>query len=254
MALSISSTNLIDLGSLGIEEYPFTLLGWFRVPSSSGLLALMRIINSATGTYHGLNFEGHSANQAAAISKSPFTSAARSTIPMNPGQWHQVTGVFVSPTVRRVYLDGGNQNEASHDRPFGGSDTYSLGNLSTGTPIDAAEVAVLDVALQENDIQRLATGISPLVVSDLQNVLCYHNCVRRLNYPGLGPIATSVGATVASAHPRVFVPRGSRTVLQPCRFAGPYALRQEALQTDGAEHGQIYISGIEANGGEAYAA
>lgn len=254
MALAIGSSNLVDLGSLSVTDYPFTLTGWFRVPSSSTLMTLMRVSNTTTGSYHGLNYEGHNANQVVAISRVSSTSAARSTAPMSANQWHQVTGVFESATTRRIYLDGGNQTEVNHERLFDGVDDFSLGNLATSTAVDAAEVALLDIALQDGDIQALAAGISPLMISDLSNLLCYHNCVRRLNHPGWGPVATSSGGTIATEHPRVLMPRGSQAVIQPCRFSGPYTVEQEGLQTDGAERAEVNLSGIENVGAEAFAA
>ena len=254
MALSVGSTNLVDLGSLSIQDYPFTFAGWFRVPDYSGILTLMRIRNAATGSYHGLYFEGHLANQAAAKTRTTATSTARSSTPMVAGQWHQVTGVFQSATERHVFLDAGSQGSVFHQRDFQSVDTYSVGNELGSNNIDAAHIAIFDIAISEASIHALAGGISPLAISESPRILCYHDLARRPNRPGLGPHATSSAAEIVVDQPRGLVAGLARPIVQPCRFEGPYSAIALEVEAGAAELGQIHSSGVQRDLGQASAA
>jgi hypothetical protein len=139
MALSISQSEVVDLGALPLSGYPFTLTGWFRVPNMSSLLTLMRVENTQTGSYHAIYFRGHVDDRAGAISKVGFSGTAKSTAPMIQGQWHQVTGVFEADNQRHVYLDGGNIGTSTHTRVFDGADQFVLGNVSTSDAVEVAE-------------------------------------------------------------------------------------------------------------------
>jgi hypothetical protein len=249
MALSVGLTQLIDLGALGITGYPFTLAGWFRVPNVNKLLTLMGVGNSVTGSYHRLLFQGHTTNNAAAISFVTTTSTAVSATAMVPGTWHHVVGVFEAANLRRVYLDGGNLGTNSASRPFDGLDRFYLGNLGTDT-VDVADVAVFDVALNGNHVATLAKGLSPLVLPVADRMVAYQNCLRRLNWPAFGPAAVAAATPPVVPHPRVFLRRNRSSRTLPYRLRGPFHNEQAMFQTAGLLTGQQQIAGVSGREGQ----
>ncbi|MDZ4659296.1 MAG: LamG-like jellyroll fold domain-containing protein [Bythopirellula sp.] len=247
MALSVALTQLIDLGALGITAYPFTLAGWFRVPNVNNLVTLMGIGNSTTGSYHRLIFLGQSTKSAGAVSSITSTATASSTTAMTPGQWHHVVGVFEAANLRRVYLDGGNVGTSSQNRVFDGANQYSLGSLSSDA-VEVAEAAVFKVALTAGQIAMLAAGMSPLCLSVFAQLAAYQSCVRRLNWPGRGPVASAASAPGVAAHPRVFWRRNFGSQALPYRLRGPFHSEQTFFQTAGPQAGQQLMAG--ASGGQ----
>ncbi len=243
MALSVGQTQLIDLGALGITAYPFTLAGWFRVPNVNKLLTLMGVGNSVTGSYHRLLFQGHTTKHAAAISFVTTTSTAVSATAMVPGMWHHIVGVFEAANLRRVYLDGGNLGTNSASRPFDGLDRFYLGNLGTDA-VEVAEAVVFNVAVNSIHVALLAKGLSPLGLPAASQILAYQSCVRRLNWPGRGPVATAASAPGVVPHPRVFPRRNYGSQTMPYRQRGPFHTAQAILQTAGLHSGQQQMAGV----------
>lgn len=250
MALSLSNSEVVDLGSLPISDYPFTLAGWFRVPSVSKLLTLMRVDNTVTGSSYSIYFRGHIDNLATANSKVGVSGTAKSTAPMIPGQWHHVTGVFETNNARRVYLDGGNTGTSSHTRVFDGANQSVLGNVNTSDAIDAAEVGIFDGVLSEEEIAMLANGCLMLALSSAELLLTYHDCVRGVNRPGVGPVASSAGTPTVVDQPRVLWSSGGLSRLQPFRIRGPLRIDQVSYQTSFFEQAQQCVAGVSDGAGQ----
>jgi Concanavalin A-like lectin/glucanases superfamily len=251
MGLSLNQSGFVDLGSLVITGYPFTMVGWYRVPSVSNLLTLLRIDNTATTSYHAVVYEGHSAGQAAVISKVGTTGAARSTIAMTPGQWQHVVGVFEDHNSRRVYLDGGNMGSGLNSRVFDGANQFRAGNFFSSTAVDVAEIAIFASILPDEEISMLARGCPVLALPSAAALLTYHDGVREINRPGVGPLASSTGSLTVVDHPRVLMSRGGHSLAQPCRTCGPFQIDQESYRTSFSEQGQLSASGVAGSAGQA---
>lgn len=250
MALSLSQAEVVDLGSLPINDYPFTLAGWFRVPSVSKLLPLLRVENTETGSSHSLYFRGHIDSVAAAISVVGVAGAAKSTTPMIPGQWHHVVGVFEADNLRRVYLDGGNKGTSIATRVFDGADQFVLGNVSTTDAVDVAEIGIIDGVLSDEEIAMLAKGCSMLTLPSAAQLLTYHDCVRDINRPGVGPVASSAGTPAVVDQPPILMASGGLSQVQPFRIRGPLQIDQESYRTSFSEHAQHYVAGVSDDAGQ----
>ena len=244
MALSLNSSNVVDLGPLAIDDYPFTLTGWFRVPSVSSWLELVRVENTLTGSYHSLYFRGAADNLAGAISVVGVATVAKSTTPMIPGQWHHVTGLFESESLRRVYLDGGNMGANFQTRAFDGANYFVLGNVRTSDAVDVAEIAIIDGLLSDNEIAMLAKGCSMLTLPSAAMLLTYHDCIRGINRPGVGPVASSAGTPTVVDQPPILMASGGLSRVQPFRIRGPLQIDQESYQTSFSEQAEVSIAGI----------
>lgn len=254
MAMAAAATQQIDLGAIGITGYPFTLAGWFRVPNVNKLLTLMGVGNSVTGSYHRLLYQGHLTGSAAAISFVGSNSTANSTVSMTPGQWHHVTGVFESATSRRVYLDGGNSGSSFASRAYDGFDRHYVGNFGADL-IEVSDAVVFATALSTPQIALLARGFSPLSLPAARDLLSYQNCLRRLNWPGVGPSASATLAPSVVAHPRLRSTMHGRCQIMPLRFRSPFhcevlvlggfGTHAELVSNYGLIGGQVSVAGVE---------
>jgi len=247
MALSIHSSNLVDLGSLPITGYPFTMTGWFRVPNINVAMTLMRFNDTATGTDYEMLFGGHSTNWAGILVATPLSKAVKSTTAMIPGQWHQVTGVFESNTNRTVYLDGGNSGSSELPRAFNGADSFVLGNFRTNDYVDVAEAAVINRALTVEEIEQLALGLSMLSLPAARNTVTYLQCIRRLNQPGIGPVASAGQPLGVVDHPRMFSANLGSSAAMPFRRRGPLHLDRGECQSSFSEQAELAVVGVDSD-------
>jgi len=243
MAFSLPLADVIDLGSLSISNYPFTMAGWFRVPNTTTLMHFMRIDNTATGSYHMLYYGGHSTGWAGAASYAGNIGVAKSSASLVVNQWHHIAGVFSANNLREVYLDGGNLGTSSNTRNFDGVDQFRIGNTSTTDGIDVAEAAIFDVALTATEIAALAAGCSPFALPSAPAILSYKDCIRRIDRPTIGPVATSAGTPAIVSHPRVLAATGGRSTAMPDRVRGPWQLDQGFSRTSAAPQAQPSIAG-----------
>ena len=244
MALSVSTSNLVDLGPIGLTGYPFTMAGWFRVPDVPYLMSLVFVRNTSYTSFHSLYFEGYAQKQVMQVSKNIATGVARTSAAIVPGSWHHIAGVFESSTSRRVYLDGGNLGVDTTDVVFATADVFLLGSFSFPEVVDVAEFAILGTALDEQAIQSLASGMTPLSLANLDAILAYHNCLSQLNHPGWGPVASSPSGLPSTDHPRVLQSRGGYPG-QPRRFRGPHLLRHGELHSSGSAIAQSSSSVVD---------
>lgn len=245
MALALNQTAHVDLGALGVTGYPFTLAGWFRVPSVAVSLTLLRIDNTPTAAFHALVYEANASGQAAAVSRvGGVTGAARSTVAMTPGQWQHVVGVFEAHDLRRVYLDGGNMGSNAHLRVFDGANLFRAGNFGSSHGVDTAEVAVFAAALSADEIAMLGEGFPVLALPQAHALLAYHDLVRGINRPGIGAVAAFVGTPAVVDHARVMPAVGGRALAQPCRCGGPFRVAEEAVRTAFAARAQPAVAGV----------
>ena len=250
MALAINQGSLISLATTAISDYPFALLGWFRVPNVAKLLSLMSVQNSTTGSNHRLYYEGNSTLKVVATSFVVNPGTARSAITMTTNQWHHVVGVFESDANRRVYLDGGNMGASFNNRDFDGAHLLTLGNSLSTDAIDAADCAVITGVPNANQIAQLARGMSVLTLPIADQILAYQSCVRGLNWPALGPPATSSTAAGVIAHPRVFAACGGCGCVMPNRVGGPFYLDQRELCAGAVSGADVFNCGATPRSGQ----
>lgn len=249
MALSLNQTTVIDLGPMVAGAYPISMVGWFRVPSTSNALTLLRVDDTTTTSYHTLAYEGNSTGRLRAVTKATAVVAALSTAPLVPGQWHHAAGVFEANNARRVYLDGGNMDFSGHTQVIGEANLFRAGNINSSTAIDAAEIAIFAGVLSEDEIIMLSRGCPVLSLPSANVLLTYHDCLRRINRPGTEPLGSTAIAPPVVEHPRVLMSHRGRTLTQPWRVHGPLQVEQSELAIAGVadDAGQSSIAGIAGN-------
>ncbi len=248
MALSLNNANVILSTLVSVSGYPFSLIGWFRVPDVTSSTLLMGIASVSTGARCDVYFAGDGTKEAIAKTKigSSF-GAASTTLPMTPGKWHHLAAVFSSDSERKIYIDGGNFGVNNDNFPISAMSFFYFGNLYGSVLVDVAEVSVIQAAVSAEQAAAFANG-SPVLASPYsRNTVTYHDCIRQTNHPGLGPKFIVVGSPAATDHPRVLHTVGGHSIAMPSRFRGPWHAEQTLIRSLPAAQGQLSISGVSSN-------
>jgi len=245
VAFLLNNNNAIYSISASVSGYPFSLVGWFRVPDSNQAIRLMGIASLSTGAQCDLIFAGDGGKEAVAKTTYGSSGSAYSTSPMIPGQWHHLTSVFVSDNERRIYLDGGNVGVNNTNIPIGPFEFFFFGNGYTTESIGTADVALIEAVVSAEEAAVLAKGYPLLASPSLHSLSIYHDCIRNLFRPGLGPVffPGSVGPTVVE-HPRTMFAKGGYSIIAPDRVRGPFRIEQSHCQSLSAASGQTGIAGV----------
>jgi hypothetical protein len=211
MAWDFDGTDDYIEAALGANyDVPKTLACWFNSDTTNAnktLVSLaagsitedlsqgLRIQITSTGVVQAVTSSGTGANGAS----SPGSYSANT--------WHHAAGKFESSSSRYAYLDGaiGAQNTAT--RSTGGAlDNHLIGQGSGGNnppqPFNGriAEVAIWDVALNDDEIAALAKGFRPDMIRP-SKLLFYLPLVREVQDVRSGLTYTNA-ATAVAIHPR----------------------------------------------------
>ncbi len=248
MAFSLNSANFIFTSSLSTAGYPFSLIGWFRAPNVNALTFLMGIIDFPSGTSCDVLFAGNTTKEAVAKTKiSGSFGEAYSSSPMIPGKWHHLVGVFASDSDRKIYLDGSNVGVNNDNISIPALNTFYFGNPYSATFVDVAEPAFVQAAVSAEQATALASGGSVLALPNSLDVLAYHDCIRQVNRPGLGPKFIAAGGATVLDHPRTRFATGGRSTVMPNRVRGPWRVEQTLARPFAATQGQPLVAGIASN-------
>lgn len=248
MALSLNNANAILSALVTIPDYPFSLVGWFRVPDNSKFTALMGITSTSTGERCEIYFAGDSTKEAVAATYTTSSSSlAYSTSPMIPGQWHHLVAVFASDNERKIFIDGGNLGVNNDNLAISALSFIYFGNLYGPDLVDVAEVSIIQAAVSADQAAFFANG-GPLFSSpNISAMVTYHDCIRQANQPGLGPKFIVIGSPVATAHPRKIHAVSGHSIAMPYRVRGPWRVEQSLGRSLSASQGQLSASGVASN-------
>jgi len=244
VALSLNNSSTYFNFALPAIGYPFSLVGWFRVPDTSALISFLGIASLSTGARCDIYYAGNGGKEAVAKSANGTSGSAYSTSPMTPGQWHHLTAVFSSATERKIYLDGSSEGVNNSNVPIGTLDFLYFGAAYSTTLVDVADVSLVAATVSKEQAVALANGYSLLASPISPNVIVYHDCIRRGNRPGIGPVFVSNGSPVVIDHPRMMFPNSGFSTALPDRVRGPFRIEKSLFRSQSAEQGQLSIAGV----------
>lgn len=248
MALSLNNSNAVLTTLITVPDYPFSLVGWFRVPDTTSFTTLMGILSTSTGARCDVYFAGNSTKEAVAVTKvGSSSSSAYSTSPMIPGQWHHLAAVFPSDSERKIFIDGSNLGVNNDNLTIPMLSFFYFGNLYGPEFVDVAEVSVIQAAVSAEQAAFLANGGPLLASPNSRDIVTYHDCIRQTNRPGLGPKFIVIGSPTATDHPRVMQAVGGYSTTMPSRVRGPWQVEQSFARSLAADQGQLSVSGIASN-------
>lgn len=211
MAWDFDGTDDYIEAALGANyDVPKTLACWFNSDTTNAnktLVALaagsitedlspaLRIQITSTGVVQAVTSSGTGSNGIA--SGGSYAS----------GTWHHAAGKFESSSSRYAYLDGIVGIQGTATRSTGGAlDNHLIGQGSAGNnpaqPFNGriAEVAIWDVALNDDEIASLAKGFRPDMIRP-SKLLFYLPLVREVQDVRSGLTYTN-SATAVAIHPR----------------------------------------------------
>jgi len=245
MALSLNNTNALQTIATPIAGYPFSLMGWFRVPDVNTETSLLGLVSFSSGSRCDVLFAGHTTKAAVAkATAGSSTGAASSAISMLPNTWQHVVAVFASDTSRTIYLDGGNSGVNTDSVTATALNFFYFGNIFSSTNIDLADVSIVSAVVSAEQAAALSKGCPILSTSLAGNLVAHHDCIRQLNRPGLGPLFTSSGTPGVVDHPRVFFSNGGALAAMPLRYGGPWLTEQTEFYPLSTDIGQFSTAGV----------
>lgn len=166
-----SNSNFLSAPSV-IGALPVSMSCWYNGASgaTSALVTLSAIGSNGSQLRLWLNLAAGGKYEAVSVTSGSTFAQATSTGTVSVGTWQHVGAVFASTTDRRVFLDGSKDTDSTSNDPDAASwDTIGIGILRGGSDLsamngDLAEVAMWDIALSDNDMVALASGLSPLSI------------------------------------------------------------------------------------------
>lgn len=228
----------------------FTMACWFKKTSYQNVKSLMSLSNGGFGAvFHALGFLS---DRVSAVSVAGSLTHAEASQTAANNEWAHGCGVWSSNANRTAYYNGGAAATDTSSRSVTGINRVAVGrNLTTSGSTtyafsgEVAEAAIWDVALLAEEVQLLAAGVSPLLLTHrLSNLKVYQGLIASVNQPYWGPSMVSSGSSSISAHPRILRPTyyGSTRAQRL-----PIAMRFSGGQIHGntSAAGATYVAGVE---------
>jgi len=207
----------------------------------------MGLLSSSGLMQCNVTFAGDTTQVAMAKVTSSGLNASASSSPMVPGTWHHLVAVYASDTLRTIYLDGSNAEVNTDNISATSLDFFYFGNLTGNTPVDLAEVSVVQTEVSAEQAAILASGYPLLSAPYAEQVVVYRDCIRQLNRPGIGPASTLAVTPTVIDHPRIFSSTGGVAAVMPLRFSGPWQTEQAEFYPLSSGVGQLAMAGAASN-------
>lgn len=145
------------------QSTPLTIACWvMTTDDTASQCAIWAGDHSSTDDYWALCLDGTDNDRVKAIARNTATRYAYASRPFVAHSWHHIAAVFVSPTQRHAYIDGGNKgtNTESREPDVVGTPAVSLGGLYDATPSQhlSGRIAMGGIwtrALSDNEIRQL---------------------------------------------------------------------------------------------------
>lgn len=213
------STDFMTYAGTLITAAPLTLAAWFYVNNTAAAVKTIIDIggdNGAVLKQAFLIYASSTGFYAATQADGSFASAT-STATLSQTTWYHGCGVFAASNDRRAFINGANKgtnntnytpNAAYVQRIRIGQRANAYDNQKMNGLL--AEAAAWNVALGDDEVAILATGISPLAVRP-GSLVNYWPIIGKYS-PEIDVVGgfdmTLSGTPAAAAHPRVRYPVG----------------------------------------------
>lgn len=159
MARQITSADYFEVDTAPAStNAPMTVNALFNAPSASAGPIWVAVDKNVDNKLFGLDLT--SGNVRIFSREGTFFSALSSAGYTND-KWEMATGVWVSSTDRRVFLNGGNKGTDTNSVTQTGIDRTSIGRFGDSSPsqagmdFDLAEIAIWNIALSDAEVALL---------------------------------------------------------------------------------------------------
>jgi hypothetical protein len=204
------TTDYIETASAIVTTAPVTLAGWFNSDSATANQTIVSITNTGGQERFVLTAAG-------AVTGDPVRattvagnngSSADSATGYSANTWHHAAGVFASSTSRIAYIDGVGGTAETTSRTPGTMNTTRIGVTVGGGSRTGymngrlAEIAIWNVALNDDEIMALAKGYRPSLIRPA-SLRLYVPVVRDILDIRGGVTLTTNGTTVSEHVKRI---------------------------------------------------
>lgn len=167
------STGYLQSLVAPVTAEPLTLAGWFRSDITTQNQAIIKVgANAASAGWQLWITSGNNQVAATTVDAAQTAGAALSNpaSPYTAGTWFHGAAVFTSASSRAAFINGGAKVTNATSITVAGVDSVLIGSRYLGGTLGSffdgrlAEVGVWNVALSDEEVASLATGVSPLLV------------------------------------------------------------------------------------------
>ncbi|WP_425396702.1 LamG domain-containing protein [Aeoliella sp.] len=169
-------------------------------------------------------------------------------------QWHHVAMVFEAGQSdgMRLFVDGVRdpyyESTVGHSQLVTTSDDVTIGldDASKWLQGDVAEFCITNDVLSDSEIAQLAAGRTPLALPNAPaRLVVYQDCIRSVNRPGIGPVASTAGTINPAPHPRVLPLCRNPIYVSDIHstIAGPHHQAASAIRSSHCEPGTLFVTG-----------
>lgn len=150
--------------------YPFSFAGWFKTSSATSQAVIGYAATAAdSGQVYQLMWVDGTFHVHAEEFDLSINPGAVTTVAGTGGAWNHGVAVFNSASDRRAYINGGNKITNATTVAAIAEDNIGIGivaRTAQAFPFNGsiAEVGIWNVALTDNDVAALFSGVSPLMV------------------------------------------------------------------------------------------
>jgi hypothetical protein len=221
MSRAFTAAQYIENSAVPVSAPPFTISAWVRNTGSFANFPFIVTLYTASSTNnrHSL-FVYNTGAIGAATRDAATTGDSITTALIADSNWHHAAGIWTSSSSRSSFLDGTSKNTDTTAITPSTPNRFSVGawnaGANDGITGNIQEVAVWSVALDDNEIANLATGLCALRVRP-QSLVVYLPVIG-FSSPDIDIIGrfdmTVTGATVSGEEPRIVRP-SSRKIFLP---------------------------------------
>jgi hypothetical protein len=205
------SSEYLEAGSTPVAGVPLTMACWFWTSDTTNDKDLMCVGSSTAQSNFIMRLRWDDYIYAATYAGGSGDSAHTSTT-FTGSAWQHACVVFRDTDDRSAYLNGGGRGNNATDLTPADLDRIDIGcYIYAGAhgwywPGSIAEAAIWNVALTDDEVAVLATGVSPLLVRP-QSLVFYAPFIRDDDEDLVGGLSlTANGGPTVGVHPRVIYP------------------------------------------------
>jgi hypothetical protein len=210
-----SSQYLHQASALGITDFPFTMVCWFKSDDIATGQALMGLGEDAGDDYHMLYIDDDDVQSNLSVVGYTYAGGGAgeyTTTGVAANVWAHAAGVWASSTDRRSFLNGGGKNTSADNQGFATPDVFDIGAIDTSSGPTynmsgkIAHAAIWNAALTDAEVAILAAGYSPLFVRP-QSLVAYWPLLRTdKDIVGAYDMTAYNAPTWAADHPPIIMP------------------------------------------------
>lgn len=205
-----ASSHHLETSSAPISAPPFSMACWYNTTGTTTIRCLMWMgTQTVDNDYWRMILHSSGVVRIVAEVAAGATATSTSTS-YSSGVWEHACAVVAAANDRRIFLNGGGKGTSSVSRAVAAPTRLGVGWRAGSVPAEymdgsIAEVGIWNLALADEDVTRLASGLSPNMVRP-EGLVGYWRMIGRYS-PEIdrrNSLGLTVTGAVAGDHVRQF--------------------------------------------------